>query len=65
MGREARPEEALLPGEGAVDKLVDDDKVAGGQRLTQRADGRQGYQVRAARTLQDIDVRARVYVRGR
>jgi hypothetical protein len=51
-------EEALLAREGAVDKLVDDHEVAGGELLLQRAAGRQEDQVGATCTFQDVDIGA-------
>ena len=61
----ARPEEALLAREGAVDELVDEHEVPGRQLLLQRAAGRDRDQVGDAGALQGIDIGAEVDGRRR
>jgi hypothetical protein len=65
VGHQAAAEEALLPGEGAVDELVRDDEGARGQVLPQGTHGTHGHHVRDARALEGVDVGAVVDVRGR
>ena len=61
----ARPEEAFLAREGAVDELVDQHEMPGRELLLQRAAGRDRHQVGDARPLQGVDVGAVVDGRGR
>src|SRR5271155_3955577 len=65
MSDAARPEKALVAGKGAVDELVDDDKIARGEILAQAADRGQGNDVGHAAALQSVDIGAKVDRRGR
>jgi len=56
---------ALLPREGAVDELIDDDKIAGHEVLAQAANGRERHDVGYAAALQRIDIGAKVDLGGR
>src|SRR6516165_10957877 len=64
--RDAAPaEEALLPGKGAVDELIDDDKVAGLKILAQTADGGERNDVCDAAALERVDIGAIIDFGGR
>ena len=65
MGDAAGAEEALGPGEGAVDELVDDDKIAGRKILAQAADRGKRDDVGDAAALQRVDIGAKIDLRGR
>ena len=57
-------EEGGFPLEGAIQELVDQHEVAGRQILAQRADGRDGEDLRDARPLKHVDVGTEVQVAG-
>ena len=65
MRHATRTEKALLPCEGAVDELIDDDEGAGRQVLAQRANRRDRDEIGYANALQHIDIGAVVNVRRR
>jgi hypothetical protein len=65
MGHTAPSEKALRPREGPVDKLVDDDEIAGDEVLAQAADRGQGYDIGHTAALQRIDIGAEIDLRRR
>src|SRR5215467_15758477 len=58
-------EEALLSRKGAIDELVDDDKIAGSQVLAEAADRRKRDDVSDAAAFQRVDIGAEVDFRRR